>query len=350
MVRANRASHRVTAGWRLLTPILSLSLLLTAAAEPDSVDAGGGSGLRQQQARAEATMLRADRQIKRLLKQRHQRGKRVASAKRKLTRSIVRRNAIRRKASAVASGSDMAQAILGRTLRVRPNPSGVQVADKPALRKRVRKLKAREQHVARKARILDRKVDRARKRKQQSTRRVGRARVEARKAARERAEDKLSNRITAMLAISKQRASSGPSSRGRKGFRMPARGHVSQGYGCSARGKARRGACRRFHDGIDIATGRGARVRASADGYVAYVGRNPWDQGKRAFVVIIGHARGYESVYAHLRPVRKVKAGQRVRRGQTIGVVGLTGHTSGPHVHWEVSRSFRTVDPRRAGR
>ena len=47
---------------------------------------------------------------------------------------------------------------------------------------------------------------------------------------------------------------------------------------------------------------------------------------------------------------RKVKAGQRIRRGQVLGVVGMTGRTSGPHVHWEVSRDFRTLDPTRAGR
>lgn len=295
-------------------------------------------------------MLRADRQIKRLLKQRQKRGKRVAKAKRKLERSIHRRNTARSRARKVATRSQLAQAILGRALRVRPNPSGVQVSDKPALRKRVRKLRARERQVERKTRILARKVDRARTRKQKSARKVGRARVAARKAARERAEDKLSRQIMLMLDAAKQRAASGPASRDRRSFRKPAPGSISQGYGCAGHGKSKRGSCRRFHDGIDIATARGTHVRASADGYVVYVGRNPWDQGKRAFMVIIGHARGYESVYAHLKPVRKVKAGQRVRRGQVIGVVGLTGYTTGPHVHWEVSRGFRTMDPLRAGR
>ncbi len=94
----------------------------------------------------------------------------------------------------------------------------------------------------------------------------------------------------------------------------------------------------------------GASVRASADGYVAYVGWNPWDEGRRAYVVIIGHARDLETIYAHLKPVALVRAGQHVRRGQRIGLVGLTGHTSGPHVHWEVSRDFHTMDPRSVGR
>ena len=99
---------------------------------------------------------------------------------------------------------------------------------------------------------------------------------------------------------------------------------------------------------MDIATRPGAGVRSSADGYVAFVGWNPWDGGRRAFVVIIGHARGIETVYAHLRPVRKVRAGQHVRRGQAIGIVGMTGRTTGAHVHWEVSRDFQTMDPLQA--
>ena len=84
----------------------------------------------------------------------------------------------------------------------------------------------------------------------------------------------------------------------------------------------------------------------SATGYVAYVGWNPWDGRRRAYIVIIGHAGGYETIYAHLKPVRKVRAGQLVRQGQTIGLSGNTGRSTGPHVHWEVSRGFRTMDPR----
>ena len=91
-------------------------------------------------------------------------------------------------------------------------------------------------------------------------------------------------------------------------------------------------------------------MRASADGYVAYVGFSPWDRGARAFIVIIGHARGYSTVYAHLQPTRLVRAGQRVSAGELIGRVGLTGKTTGPHVHWEVHEDGRTVKPKRRGR
>jgi murein DD-endopeptidase MepM/ murein hydrolase activator NlpD len=150
-----------------------------------------------------------------------------------------------------------------------------------------------------------------------------------------------------MLTIAKERAANDELGR----LARPARGRVSQGYGCQAI-RTRHGdrACTRFHDGIDIAAPQGTPVRAAAAGTVAYAGWNPWDRGRRAYVVIIGHAEGIETIYAHLKPVRVVRTGEHVRRGERIGVVGLTGHTSGPHVHWEVSRDFQTMDPRRVGR
>jgi murein DD-endopeptidase MepM/ murein hydrolase activator NlpD len=151
-----------------------------------------------------------------------------------------------------------------------------------------------------------------------------------------------------MLTLAKERAAARSTKHALRDLLRPARGRVSQGYGCHDARRSRRGGggCARCHDGVDIATAAGARVRASADGYVAYVGWNPWDNGRRAYVVIIGHANDLETIYAHLKPVALVRAGQHVRRGQRIGLVGMTGHTSGPHVHWEVSRDFRTVDPR----
>jgi murein DD-endopeptidase MepM/ murein hydrolase activator NlpD len=179
-------------------------------------------------------------------------------------------------------------------------------------------------------------------------RHLGRERIAARKRAREGAESRLAEQIGLMLALSKDRAMAQGSVHAPRRFARPARGTISQGYGCQRDGRNDR--CAHFHDGVDIATRRGTRVRASADGYVAYVGWNPWDRGRRAFVVIIGHASGMETVYGHLAPVRKVRAGQAVGRGHVIGIVGLTGRTTGAHVHWEVSRDFRTIDPLRAGR
>jgi murein DD-endopeptidase MepM/ murein hydrolase activator NlpD len=132
-----------------------------------------------------------------------------------------------------------------------------------------------------------------------------------------------------------------------RGFRRPARGRVTQGFGCTGyRREPRRGTCRHFHDGLDIAGRSGSRIRAAAQGVVAYAGWNPWDADRRAYIVIVGHRGGFQTVYGHLRPIRKARVGKAVRRGQVIGFMGSTGNSSGPHLHWEVRRGT-ALDPRR---
>ena len=96
---------------------------------------------------------------------------------------------------------------------------------------------------------------------------------------------------------------------------------------------------------MHVAAPKRSKVRASANGVVAYVGFNPWDSRKRAFIVLVAHRGGLITNYAHLMPRRRVKAGQYVRRGKTIGFVGVTGHTTGPHVHWEAIRDGSMRDP-----
>jgi len=355
MVRASRARSRAEFAWRLLMPILVLALVLSveAVAAPPA-EAGGtspGTALRQRQQQAEATMLRADRQIRRLQKQRQQHASRLNAAKRALEKAIARRDRARAKLERTGARLESARSTFARAVFVRPNPAGTQRLDKPNLRKQIRALEKKSRQLARQTRLLERKVERARKVKQSRWTKVSASRIRARKAARERAEDKLSAAISQMVTLSQQRADQRLTLASVRGFRAPARGTVSQRYGCTGYGSnPRRGGCRHFHDGVDIAARRGAPVRASADGYVAYVGRNPWDAGARAYVVIIGHARGYETIYGHLLPRRLVRAGQHVERGDLIGRVGSTGRSTGPHVHWEVSRGFRTIDPLRAGR
>ncbi len=356
MVRAHRARTATEVAWRLLAPALALILIFSGTAvDPQPALARGGSDvtstLRQRQLQAEATMLRADKQVKRLLKQRRHRAGSLRAAKRQLDRAIARRDASARRSGRAGARLHDHEWTLARTVRVRPNPTGTQVVDKPVLRKQIRTLENKKQRLEAKTHKLRRQVDRARKTKQLQQKTAGAARIKARRMAREHAEDKLGTAIKQMVELSQERASGtlGPSSV--KGFKRPAKGRVSQGYGCTGfRTNRSRGGCAHFHDGIDIAAKRGTTVRASADGYVAYVGRNPWDVGSRAYVVIIGHAGGYESVYGHLQPRRKVRAGQRVERGDVIGSVGNTGRSTGPHVHWAISRGFHSLNPRRAGR
>lgn len=92
-----------------------------------------------------------------------------------------------------------------------------------------------------------------------------------------------------------------------------------------------------FHSGIDLTAAVGSPVLAVADGTVAFAGK----QGAYGNLVVINHAEGLQTRYAQLATV-KVKAGQIVKRGQTIATVGTTGTRSSkePHLHFEVrSRS-----------
>lgn len=100
-----------------------------------------------------------------------------------------------------------------------------------------------------------------------------------------------------------------------------------------------------FHDGLDIAAPVGSAVRAVARGRVAFVGH----LGDGAMVVIVAHDSGLISLYGHLddtiaRPV--VRVGDTVSAGQRIGSVGLTGLTTGPHLHFSLRRGTEPLDPR----
>jgi Peptidase family M23/Transglycosylase SLT domain len=96
-----------------------------------------------------------------------------------------------------------------------------------------------------------------------------------------------------------------------------------------------------FHDGIDIAAPVGTPVRAIAAGRVTIAGR----MSDGAVVVEIEHAPGVFSRYGHLQPDVKVRVGQSVSTGDPLGSIGLTGNTTGPHLHFEIYASGELVDP-----
>lgn len=96
-----------------------------------------------------------------------------------------------------------------------------------------------------------------------------------------------------------------------------------------------------YHPGIDIAAGLGFPVRAVADGTVTNQGYNFFGLG---LAVEITHNYGYKSTYGHLGKTY-VKSGQVIKQGDIIGEVGLTGHTSGPHTHFELTRDNQYIDP-----
>lgn len=97
-----------------------------------------------------------------------------------------------------------------------------------------------------------------------------------------------------------------------------------------------------FHKGIDIATRMGAPITAAADGIVENV---RWDYGYGR-VLSLRHGYGLETRYAHLKKAL-VKKGQYVKRGETIALVGNSGRSTGPHLHYEVHLNKVCVDPLR---
>jgi murein DD-endopeptidase MepM/ murein hydrolase activator NlpD len=97
----------------------------------------------------------------------------------------------------------------------------------------------------------------------------------------------------------------------------------------------------RFHAGLDLRARAGTPVYAAAEGVVAA----SESSGAYGNVVILDHGGGLRTLYAHHRE-NLVRAGERVRRGQPIGLVGRSGNATGDHLHFEVRWKDGTVDPR----
>ncbi len=96
-----------------------------------------------------------------------------------------------------------------------------------------------------------------------------------------------------------------------------------------------------YHDGLDLAAPLGTPVLAAADGQVIEAGT----ASDGAVVVGIRHADGSETRYAHLQAGLPVRVGEAVHAGEVIGRVGMTGNTTGPHLHFELWRNGVAVDP-----
>jgi hypothetical protein len=95
-----------------------------------------------------------------------------------------------------------------------------------------------------------------------------------------------------------------------------------------------------YHYGVDIAAKLGDPIKASASGIVSFVG---W-KGNYGKAIIIDHSGGKQTVYGHLSKIL-VQKGQQISQGQVIGKIGLTGRTTGPHLHFEVREKGRCVNP-----
>jgi len=160
------------------------------------------------------------------------------------------------------------------------------------------------------------------------------------KAAAERRATATTRRLTAAITQSAalaaairdaQNGSTGSGKPSAAGFVWPVSGPVVSGFGM------RWG---RMHEGIDIAAGMGTPVHAAAAGTVIHAG---W-LGGYGNLVVLDHGDGLATAYAHASALLVV-VGQSVSQGETVSLVGSTGHSTGPHLHFEVRVNGVAVDP-----
>ena len=133
-------------------------------------------------------------------------------------------------------------------------------------------------------------------------------------------------------------------------LRWPMEAVVTQEFGCTGFAwEPPVGSCSHFHQGIDLAAPMHTPIRAAGDGVVVFAGPNPFDPYPRAWIVIIAHSESLQTWYAHVDNATRppaVSAGDRVSAGQVIAYIGMTGRTTGPHLHWAVVSSDSFVNPR----
>ncbi|SHG51447.1 Murein DD-endopeptidase MepM and murein hydrolase activator NlpD, contain LysM domain [Flavobacterium fluvii] len=98
---------------------------------------------------------------------------------------------------------------------------------------------------------------------------------------------------------------------------------------------------RKMHEGMDFTAKTGTPIYATGDGIVARADNTASGYGNH---IVIRHGYGYETLYAHLSRY-KCRAGQRINRGDVIGYVGSTGRSEAPHLHYEVHKNGKVVNP-----
>jgi len=117
----------------------------------------------------------------------------------------------------------------------------------------------------------------------------------------------------------------------------PVLGKISSHYG--QREHPRSGE-ENFHSGIDLSSSPGNPVKATADGIVSFSG---WSGGS-GNLIVLEHGHGFSTFYAHNRSI-PVKVAKKVKRGDIIGYVGSTGNSTGPHVHYEIWKDGKPINP-----
>lgn len=130
-------------------------------------------------------------------------------------------------------------------------------------------------------------------------------------------------------------------------FRWPLEGRITQEFGCTGFSwEPSYGNCAHFHNAIDIANSMYTPIYAAGAGKVIWAGKSPYST---SWNVIIAHSSKLVTWYAHLDNKARppvVRVGEYVAKGQLIAYVGMTGMTTGPHLHWAAQLDGNWVNPR----
>jgi len=162
------------------------------------------------------------------------------------------------------------------------------------------------------------------------------------------AQKKLAGQIAALVA--RERSLGNIPSEYNGTLSWPMSATITQEFGCTGFAwEPRIGSCSHFHQGIDLAAPMYTPIRASGAGVVVFAGPNPYDPYPKAWIVIIAHSESLQTWYAHIDNAVQppaVSAGDSVVGGEVIAYVGMTGRSTGPHLHWGVVFNDDFVNPR----
>jgi len=162
------------------------------------------------------------------------------------------------------------------------------------------------------------------------------------------AQKKLASQIASLVA--RERSLGNIPSEYNGTLAWPLSATITQEFGCTGfPWEPQIGSCSHFHEGIDLAAPMSTPIRAAGAGVVVFAGPNPFDPYPKAWIVIIAHSESLQTWYAHIdngdNPPA-VSAGDQVVGGQVIAYIGMTGRSTGPHLHWGVVFNGDFVNPR----
>jgi murein DD-endopeptidase MepM/ murein hydrolase activator NlpD len=162
------------------------------------------------------------------------------------------------------------------------------------------------------------------------------------------AQKKLASQIASIVA--RQRSLGNIPSEYNGTLSWPMSATLTQEYGCTGfPWEPAVGGCAHFHEGIDLAAPMYTPIRAAGAGVVVFAGPNPYDPYPKAWIVIIAHSESLQTWYAHVDNAVKppaVSAGDTVVAGQVVAYIGMTGRSTGPHLHWAVVFNGSFANPR----